>query len=485
MKTRFIYQFFIIFWALVGPIPTTADHLIILATNDTHSQIEPTEKDNMGGVFRRRAIFDDVRANNKNVLVVDAGDAVQGTIYYNLFDGELEYALLDSLGYDLSILGHHDFDNGLEGLEKHYRNTMVTKLSSNYDFTGTALEGVLQPYIIRDYGSKRVGIFGINKNPEVLMSRSNYAGMKYNPCEIVADSIARHLKEKEHVDFTVMISSIGYDSFASNEPCDKTIAESSHYIDLIIGGCSHTDIVPGSPESLIKNADGRVVTIGQNGKSGKHIGCYDINLDSLTITYDRIAVDNKWDNKANYRAFTNWTNRYTVEKMLQQLIPIGYFSDYFDNRDTPTWLHHANFEIAHNIFGIKDVTISIVNAGGIRVTIPKGFITYERLLMAFPFDNHYQIFEVKGKKVKELLNSKAHDIGAINVSSSVPGQLKRIQDNKLYNIITLDYLAAGGDFMPDLNHEKLLFSDEEYTIGARLIDYVIRNTIAHEIINAQ
>ena len=74
-----------------------AEHLVIIAANDTHSQIEPAS-DGLGGVLRRRAIYDHIRSQNPNTVTVHAGDAVQGTVFFSLYGGEVEYALMDSLG---------------------------------------------------------------------------------------------------------------------------------------------------------------------------------------------------------------------------------------------------------------------------------------------------------------------------------------------------------------------------------------------------
>ena len=75
-----------------------ASEIVILHTNDTHSQIDPIGKEDKGGVLRRKALIDSVRRVNKNVLLVDAGDAVQGTVYFNLYKGEVEQQMMNIMG---------------------------------------------------------------------------------------------------------------------------------------------------------------------------------------------------------------------------------------------------------------------------------------------------------------------------------------------------------------------------------------------------
>ena len=81
--------------------------LVILHTNDTHSQIDPTRK-NLGGVMRRMAAIDSIRRHNENVMLVDAGDAVQGTLYFYLYGGRVEQEVLNIMGLDEGILGNHE-----------------------------------------------------------------------------------------------------------------------------------------------------------------------------------------------------------------------------------------------------------------------------------------------------------------------------------------------------------------------------------------
>ena len=134
--------------ALVMVPALRAEHLMIIAVNDTHSQIDPAS-DGKGGVARRRAIYDQLRATNPHTALIHAGDAVQGTLFFSLYRGEVEYALMDTLGYDAIILGNHEFDNGMEELAAHYRNVDAVKISTNYDFSATPLNGLFQPYWVK------------------------------------------------------------------------------------------------------------------------------------------------------------------------------------------------------------------------------------------------------------------------------------------------------------------------------------------------
>ena len=83
-----------------------AQRITILSANDTHSAVLPTN-DGMGGLLRQKVLVDSVRRADENVVAVHAGDAVQGTVYFSMFRGEIEYALHDSIGYDYCVLGNH------------------------------------------------------------------------------------------------------------------------------------------------------------------------------------------------------------------------------------------------------------------------------------------------------------------------------------------------------------------------------------------
>ena len=240
-----------------------AEDLVILTTNDTHSQIDP-DFDGQGGILRRKAMIDSVRGAEKHVLLVDAGDIVQGTLYFSMYGGAVEYAMLDSLGYDISILGNHEFDNGIDSLA-HFQNSLkVTRLSANYDLSATSLSGHYRPYVIKEYEGKRFGIMGINLDPTGMIDMTNCKGLVYHNTMKIANETAAYLKNVEKVDFVIMVSHIGYDIDSATSPSDVQIVKSSSDIDLVIGGHTHTLINPDDASSvpyMVKNKNGKTEEI--------------------------------------------------------------------------------------------------------------------------------------------------------------------------------------------------------------------------------
>ena len=127
--------------------------IVILHTNDVHSHIDPFPSNDpkypgLGGVARRAALIQDIRNQEPNVLLLDAGDIYQGTPYFNKFGGELELKLMSKMGYDAGTIGNHDFDNGIMGIVKQLPNASFPLLCANYDFSDTAMNGKTQDYKI-------------------------------------------------------------------------------------------------------------------------------------------------------------------------------------------------------------------------------------------------------------------------------------------------------------------------------------------------
>lgn len=463
-----------------------ADHLTIVAANDTHSQIVPTS-DGLGGMLRIRAVIDSVRAANpQNLLTLHAGDAFQGSVYFTLYRGAVESAMIDSVGFDAIIVGNHEFDNGIESLAKYYGSMKAEKIGTNYDFSDTKLNGMFKPYLIRNYGEKRVAVIGINIEPKGIVSENNVAGLRCLPAIEVADATAKYLKQVQKVDYVIMLSHIGYDANESGLPGDIEIVKASHYIDLVIGGHSHTVVKPGTPMSRVPNADGRMITIGQNGKAGKLLGLYDVDLETGDVRYKHISVDATWDNKAStYKGVEEWLAPYSkgVDSLMNN--PVGESVRAMSNKSAglQNWVSDVSLEIVRKVSGINDIQFAIMNSGGIRVNMPQGIVSEGVLASMLPFDNKYMVLEISGADLLDAFKVMASrggdcvsrevrvefDKDANIISAKLNG--KQIKSDKKYKIVTIDYLANGGDYMIPLKNAKRLYVDD-VKYECHILDYV-------------
>jgi 5'-nucleotidase len=250
--------------------------LTILHTNDVHSRIEPFPMDGsrnqgLGGVARRAALVKKIRAEQKNVLLLDAGDIFQGTPYFNMFGGELEMKLMSDMGYDAATLGNHDFDNGIAGFVKQMPHAKFPFLVSNYDFNNTELKGRTQPYKIFKKQGLKIGVFGIGIELAGLVDKKNYGDIVYQDPIAKANETAGILKNDHDCDLVICLSHLGY-KYKEEKVSDQILAKSTRNIDLIIGGHTHTFMK--APED-IKNLDGKITTVNQVGFAGINLGRLD------------------------------------------------------------------------------------------------------------------------------------------------------------------------------------------------------------------
>ena len=257
--------------------------ITILHTNDIHSHIEPFSKDhsefpNKGGFERRATLISEIRRQNPNTLLFDAGDIFQGTPYFNFYGGEIEFKLMSMLGYDAVTIGNHDFDNGIDGLDKQLPNAKFDIISSNYDFKNTILESKVSDYKIYNKSDIKIGVFGLGIELEGLVSKDLYKETKYlDPIDIANDT-AKKLKETENCDIVICLSHLGYkyEKFP-NKVSDLNLAKSTKNIDLIIGGHTHTFM---NKPVIVKNNVENDVLINQVGCFGLYLGRIDFSFDS-------------------------------------------------------------------------------------------------------------------------------------------------------------------------------------------------------------
>ncbi len=254
--------------------------IVILHTNDTHSNIEPFPANHskfpgMGGVAKRHTVIQKIRQEEENVLLLDSGDIFQGTPYFNAYHGELEMQLMSTLGYDAATMGNHDFDIGLNGFLNAKKHANFPFLCSNYDFSKTILADEIKPYHVFKKSGIKIGVFGIGIDLKGLVPDDNYAEMIYKDPIDSANTWAQYLTDLG-CDIIIGLSHLGYDYEDKTKISDLVLAKSTSQIHLILGGHTHTFL---EKPTLVKNRDNQTVIINQVGWAGINLGRIDIDIE--------------------------------------------------------------------------------------------------------------------------------------------------------------------------------------------------------------
>ena len=266
----------IIFIALLSGLTVSAKgkkQLVILHTNDTHSTILPLnenldDKDlaGRGGFLRRINMIKEQRQQHPDLLLFDSGDFSQGSGYYTLFKGEVEVGLMNEMRYDLATIGNHEFDFGMDNMAKLFRQANFPIVCSNYDCTGTVLEGLVKPYLTMKRNGVKIGIFALCPPLKGLVFDGNCEGITFiDPAE-AAQKYIDILRKQEKCDLVICISHLGW--YESVYPDEKFLKQVEG-CDLVLGGHTHTYMptIEYAPDKT-----GKMIPVDQNGKHGVFIG---------------------------------------------------------------------------------------------------------------------------------------------------------------------------------------------------------------------
>ena len=259
-------------------IASTSDiKITILHTNDMHSHIHPFKtgrNKGLGGMAERAGVINEIRKKEEHVLLLDAGDIFQGTPYFNFYGGELEFKLMSKMNYDAATIGNHDFDNGLEGLEKQLPYAKFPFLVANYDFSKTILKNKFKAYKIFNKGGIKIGVFGIGIELNGLVPKKLYQETIYQDPIEKANYYASFLKKEKRCNLIICLSHLGF-KYKTNKVSDTILASKSRDIDLIIGGHTHTFLQ--HPVKVL-NIEQKSVIINQVGWAGINIGKIDFHF---------------------------------------------------------------------------------------------------------------------------------------------------------------------------------------------------------------
>lgn len=470
------YAFALLLALIAAVQPAGAERLVIMHTNDTHSHIDP-EDSGEGGILRRKALIDSIRLAEPNTLLVDAGDFVQGSLYFYLYGGKVEQQLMNALGYDMRILGNHEFDLSADSVATLLQDSRAELLATNYNMDGSELGRLFKPMTIKEFDGKRIGFFAVNLDPEGMIAPGKYNGVKYLDGIRAANAAAWWLRNAEHCDMVVAITHIGYET-AGAELSDMALARNSRDIDLIIGGHSHDVVQPGIDDKpyRTRDLDGKEVVIVQTGKYGRNLGKIDIDLDSLSISPELIAVNSRLDPMADPE-LKAWLEPY--RNGLDSLYSLKVFraAEELPHGSTELKNFLSDFMYDYAQAAVGDIDMAIVNDGGIRRGLPAGDVGKGYILEMLPFGNSTVVLDIKGSDLLDAFDVMAQGrVTAVSRQADVeytpavktenlntPGRINSVKINgrpidpeKTYRIATIDYLAKGGDYMKPLQRATMV-----------------------------
>lgn len=449
------------------------EELVIIHTNDTHSMIDPETATDLGGIARRKVLIDSIRAEHPEAIVVDAGDIVQGTLYFHLFKGEVEQEMLNELGYDIQILGNHEFDNGTEGLKNMLSRAKTNLLASNYEFSDSLLNSKFTPYYIKEVGNKKIGFFAVNLNPKGMISEGNYNGISFMPWRESAQNTIDRLRNEEKVDYVVAVTHIGYSGSDENPDLfgDRQLAEQTSGINLIIGGHSHTLL---NPAESVTDAAGNPVMITQAGKFGRYIGEAKINLKTGEVSEKLIPVDARLDSRRDGELMKKIEPyRAGVDSLYAREVGRVETAEPLNNKSERMWQFAGNFVLDRGARLAQGVEGAISNKGGLRVTWNPGPLTEGQAIDMMPFNNRIVILDIKGKDLIEafgIMDARGGDIAVGCIRD------QKIDADRTYRIATIDYLANGGDYMEPLTRGTIVATSPKIAYED-LLDYLSENPI--------
>jgi len=270
--------------------PTGA--ITILYTNDTHARLEPFPENarqfaGLGGIAERASLIKKIRYEQDHVLLLDAGDVFQGTPWFDVYGGSVDFELMTQMGYDAMAIGNHEFDRGPDGFAEAAKKAGFPILAANYLARDTPMNPFLRDQIVKEFDGFRVGIFGLGIKLNGVVEPSLSGDVRsFDPVRTAERSV-ESLRSFYNCDYVICLSHLGYKQELGGID-DEMLVKAVSGINLIIGGHTHTFLDKPVP---IENPSDNITWITQMGHSGVRLGRIDI---PITKTDDRLSVSSQY-----------------------------------------------------------------------------------------------------------------------------------------------------------------------------------------------
>ncbi len=497
--------------------------LSILHTNDTHA--------NLDMVAKKATAIKEERAKKPNSLLIDAGDVLTGTLYYNEFQGQADLEFMNLMDYDVMTFGNHEFDSGstVEGhkvLADFIKGASFPFVSSNIDFSSdknlsglyndkiknNPKDGTIYNGIVKKVDGEKIGIFGLTTEETMNLSSPKVQFEDY--IEEAEKTVAAF--EKKGIDKIVAVTHIGYDD-NPNVDNDRVLAEVVNGIDVIVGGHSHSKLA----EPVVVNKDENGLekdptVIVQAYQYNDYLGTVDVEFDENGVVVGQvgelIAIKDKAEDPevaAKLKVYADQIDEVKTTSTGATVVDELPNPRLSDSEGATVSVRNSETALGNLITdGMLDkakefnpeTVIALQNGGGIRAAIDQGDITLGDILTVLPFGNTLATMELTGDQIIEALEhgvsqAPKENGGFLHVSgmkytydSSQPsgsrvqtveikgadGTYTALDSNATYVVATNAFTAKGGDGYDVFKqvYEKGLVTDLGVTDWENLRDYV-------------
>ena len=451
----------------------------LLQVNDVY-QISPVDRGTRGGLARVAALRQQLMRESPHTLFLLGGDTISPSVASNIFQGRQMIATWNATGLDVAVLGNHEFDFGDAVLRERMKESRFVWLGTNvFDRKTGRLFGDMPPFVVREFGGVRVGLFGI-LTPETKNSSKPGADVEFrDPCE-TAKRVVPQIRARG----AQVIVAVTHLTMAE----DKALARCAP-IDVIIGGHEHT---------LLQSLSGRT-PIFKVGSDARNVGRIDLNINARTgalesIDWEILPVtsDIKGEPPEVVALVADFEKKLSAE--LDQ--PIGITKVELDARQSTNRSRETNLGSfiadAYRKWGNTDV--ALLNGGSIRsnTTYGPGTLTKRDILSILPFENHIVKVEVTGAMLRAALEHGVSRVaesaeegrfpqvsglvftydGRRAAGSRVVNVLvggRPLDDGKTYTLATVAYLIGGGDGYTMFTKARYLFDPEGGPVEAALV----------------
>ncbi|KAF9995413.1 hypothetical protein BGZ80_000342 [Entomortierella chlamydospora] len=522
-------------------------NLTVIHTNDIHARMDPannlgvacTEADIAqgncyGGAARHKTLIQQLRKGKQNSLVLDGGDEFQGTLFYTYYKGNVTADVMNEIGYDLSTIGNHEWDDGPSVAARYWEKLKMPVVCANIDLSkNPELTHLVKPYhIFENLGVAVIGYITplagdiSNSGPTVSFTDPIVAVQKYID-ELQGKGIKR-------------ILALSHNGYAP----DMELAAKTRGLDLIVGGHSHSylgdpknPLYQGPYPTVIKNLDGENTLIVQAYCWGRYIGNLDVsfNPEGKIVAWNGAPVQVE-NSIASDPALLQKVDGWRHEFQQWAGTVLGQAAGDFDLTNCRTrdcaignMISDATLQYVRNSNLASTTTttatpsrnpkkpwadVAIINSGGIRAGISKGNFTVENAVTILPFGSVVLQTPMKGQELLTSLEAVAvgrrvdngktvtsfiqvsgmrfvydpsqNATGKAIIKAEIQDKNKKwrkISPAKTYSVVTNDFMLNGGDnVFLKLNRTGTIQYVKHETI---LMDYVKKVKVIKPYVNGR